>query len=478
MPLTKQTYCAAVDLGATSGRVVVGTWNGKTLRLTEVHRFQNEFRSVNGHEYTDLPGLWMQITIGLLKAKRQFPRLSSVGVDTWGVDYVLLDDAGRIVFPVHAYRDVRTVRGLKRLEGRRTLLRRIYAETGIPNIFYNSSLQLQETLEKFPSVEGMATRCLLLPDYFNYLLSGRMENEISSASTTQLLSVRGTGWSLPALDHFRIPRSWFTKPIRANTVLGRVQGLPELQGISVVAVPGHDTACAYAAMPVEAGSRDLFISSGTWSLVGFECDGPILGPEAFKARVSNERSGDGRYRPLVTVIGFWLLERTLSELSARPANSREWTRLIDESGAFPPSPHLLDVGDPAFSNPPSMRAAIDAQLKKHGLPRPRGVPSYVRLVCDSLGKAHADALRLFEKIVGSKFDRILIVGGGAKNRLVCQATANASGIKVFAFNLEGSAVGNLASQLVAGRKVGSLARFRELYSRQFSPRIYHPQGVD
>jgi rhamnulokinase len=472
MPSSKIFHCAAVDLGATSGRVLVGTWNGKRLLLKEIHRFSNKFRSLNGHDYVDLPGLWAEITSGLRTAKRQFPKLASVGVDTWGVDHVLVNDSGRLVFPAHAYRDNRTRPGLERLARTRAVLERIYAATGIPNVFYNSSLQLEETVACCPGVEDTATRCLFLPDYFNYLLSGRMENEISIASTTQLLDVRDADWSRPTLDYFRIPYTWFTKPILAGTVLGPVRDLPELKGVVAVAVPGHDTACAYAAMPAKPGGGDLFISSGTWSLVGFESDHPVLGPKALKSRISNERCGDGHYRPLTNVIGLWLLEQTLKDLSARPKNSREWKKLINDSGRLPAPAHLLDVEDPAFINPPSMRLAIDAQLKKRRLPVPRNVAGYTRLICDSLGQAHADALRVFERLVGRKFDRILVVGGGSKNRMVCQATADASGLPVHAFTLEGSAVGNIASQLVALRAVRSLASFRELFARQLSPTIY------
>jgi rhamnulokinase len=474
MPMAKTIHCTAIDLGATSGRVVVGAWNGRTLELTEVHRFPNQFRSLTGHDFVDLPGLWAEVSLGLRKAGKLFPKLASVGVDTWGVDHALVNDVGRLVFPVHAYRDARTRPGLERLANNRAQLDRIYAATGIPNIFYNSSLQLEETLRHCPAIADLATRCLFLPDYFNYLLSGRMENEISLASTTQLLEVHRPAWSRAALDYFRIPATWFKEPIFANTVLGPVRGFPELKGARVVAVPGHDTACAYDAMPAKPMGGDLYISSGTWSLVGFESDRPVLGPSALDARISNERCGDGRFRPLTNVIGLWLLEQTLKEFSAQPKNGNEWTKLIAAAGHLPKSAHLLDVADPNFINPASMRSAIDAQLKKRRMPVPRNLAGYTRLICDSLGQAHADALRMFERLVGRKFDRILIVGGGSKNRLLCQATADAGGLPVHAFTLEGSAVGNIASQLVGLRAVRSLTAFREAFARQLSPVIYDP----
>jgi rhamnulokinase len=301
-----------------------------------------------------------------------------------------------------------------------------------------------------------------------------MENEITMASTTQLLDVHGTGWSRATLDHFHIPSTWLTPPILSNTVLGPVKGLPGLKGVKVVAVPGHDTAAAYDAMPADPAGGDLFISSGTWSLVGFESDTPVLGAAALAAHISNERIGDGRYRPLTNVIGLWLLEQTLKDFTARPGNDAEWGRLITAAGKLPPPAALLDVTDPVFVNPPSMRAAIDGQLKKRKLPVPKTLAAYVRLICDSLGQGHADAVRAFERLAGRKFSRILIVGGGAKNRLLCQATADASGLPVVSLQIEGTAIGNLASQLVALRAVKNKAAFRHLLGAALPQTRYLP----
>ncbi|HWA24313.1 MAG TPA: FGGY-family carbohydrate kinase [Lacunisphaera sp.] len=476
MPRSSPVHCAAVDLGATSGRVIVGTWTGRKLGLTEVHRFANRFDSIGTHDYWNLPGLWAEIVTGLRAAKQRFPRLASVGVDTWGVDHVLLGDRGRLVFPAHAYRDARTQRGLQRLSHTRATLDRIYAATGVPDVFYNTSLQLEETVASCPAVTDLASRCLLLPDYFNFLLSGRAENEISIASTTQLLDVHGRDWSRAALAHFHVPPGWFTPPIKAGTVLGPVRSVPELAGVKVVAVPGHDTACAYDAMPADPAGGDLYISSGTWSLVGFESDQPVLGAGALAARISNERTGDGRYRPLRNVIGLWLLEQTLREFSARPRNDREWSALIAAAARLPAPAKLLDVTDPAFVNPRSMRAAIDAQLKRRKLRPPGNLAGYTRLICASLGQGHADALDAFERLAGRKFRRILIVGGGSRNGLLCQATADASGRPVHAFTLEGAATGNIAAQLIGLRAGRDLAEIRGVIGRQIKAVVYSPQA--
>jgi rhamnulokinase len=471
-------YTAAVDFGATSGRVILGAWSKNRLTLKEVHRFPNTFRTLAGHDYWDIGTLWHEAQTGLRKAVAALPRgakIASVGVDVWGVDFALVNDAGRLVFPIHAYRDARTQPGLKRLAHTRAALERIYAATGIPNVFYNSSLQLEETVASCPAITDLATRCLFLPDYFNFLLSGRMENEFTIASTTQLIDVHSTNWSRAALKYFRLPPQWFTKPILSGTRLGPVKNFPELAGTQVIAVPGHDTAAAYDAMPANPDGTDLFLSSGTWSLVGFESDRPVLGADAHAARISNERIGDGRYRPLTNVIGLWLLEGTLKDFASRPADDQAWAALITAAEKLAAPAALLDVTDPAFTNPKSMKAAIDAQLKRRKLPAPKTLAAYTRLICDSLGRGHADAMRAFEKMAGKKFRRILIVGGGSKNRLLCQATANAAGIPVVSFALEGTAVGNIASQLIALRAVKDLPTFRRLIGATLAKKIYAPR---
>jgi len=464
--------CVAVDLGATSGRVIVGEWSRRGLKLTEVHRFPNQFRSLAGREYWDLPGLWAETRVGLLKAKDLFPRLASVGVDGWAVDHALVDANGRLAHPVHAYRDTRTL-GASESLGRRGI-DRVYALTGIPNYPYNTSLQLQETLSAFPAMAKAASRCLFIPDYFNFLISGRMVNELSIASHSQLIDVHGHGWSSAALEYFGIPRRWFGTPALSPRRLGPVVGIPGMRGVVSVLVPGHDTACAFAAMPATPDGSDLFLSSGTWSLLGIESDMPLLGPAALAARVSNERSGDGRYRPLISCLGLWLLERVRLGFSTRPTSPSSWRRLIAAASKAPAPPDLLDLADKTLFNPADMRGAIDAQLKGRRGKSPRDLAGYVRLICASIGNGHADAARDLERLASRRFGRILMVGGGSQNRLLCQETADASGIPVATYSLEGAAVGNIAAQLVALGELTDIAAFREAYARQLTNIAYDP----
>jgi len=200
-----------------------------------------------------------------------------------------------------------------------------------------------------------------------------------------------------------------------------------------------------------------------------------LGEDALKARISNERIGDGRYRPLTNVIGLWMLEQTMKDFATRPNSDVEWATLITNAENLPAPATLLDVSDPVFSNPPSMRASIDAQLRKKKKTPPKDLASYVRLICDSLGRGHADAIRVFERLSGRTFKRILIVGGGSKNRLLCQATADASGLPVVSFQLEGTAVGNLASQLISLGVVKDIQTFRRHLARDLNQQIYQPR---
>lgn len=471
---SQAVYAAAIDLGATSGRVILGHYAGGKLGLTEVHRFSNTFSQLGAHAYWDLGRLFGEICTGLRAATRAAPALASCGVDVWGVDAVLLNDSGRLVFPAHAYRDTRTEPYFAALARRG--LPEVFAWTGLPNLSYNTSLQLQEIVDRCPLVADLATRCLFLPDYFNYLLSGRMENEISIASTSQLLDVHGTEFSRSALHHFRIPESWFTPPKLSPARLGRVRGIAGLEKVAVTLVPGHDTACAYDAMPAHEDGGDIYISSGTWSLIGFESDTPVLGAEALAAVVSNERLGDGRYRPIKNCLGLWLLEQTMQAFPKRPKTAAEWRTLIRAAEQAPRPPHLLDVTDRALFSPRSMRDAIDAQLRRRRARPPRDLAGYTRLICESLAQGHADAVRAFERMTGRTFSRILMVGGGSKNRLLCQSTADRAGIPVVSFALEGTAVGNLANQFIVLGAVDSLRTFRRHLGAQLDQTLYRPRA--
>lgn len=454
---------------------MVGTWSANRLETREVHRFSNGIRQVGDHAYWDIAGLWEEVQHGLALAAQSMPageNLASVGVDTWGVDTVLVDPTGRAVYPTHAYRDSRTQTGLQALLDAPDQLQKIYRATGIPAVFYNTSLQLAETVSTHPAITNTAARCLFLPDYFNFLLSGNMAHGQSIAGTSQLLDVKRGTWSRSTLKHFEVPTRWFTPPVPTGKVLGRVSSIPALKSTKVIAVPGHDTTCAYDAIPAADDGSDILISSGTWSLVGMENDRPLLSAAARDARVANDQTGRGDYRPLVNVIGLWLLEETLKDFKSRPDTASAWTKLVNAARALPEPAHLLDVTDPAFANPASMRQAIDDQLKRHRQSPPRELVGYVRLICASLGQGHADVIATLAKLSGRTFKRIIMVGGGSRNALLCQTTADAAGLPVVSCQLEGSVVGNMANQLIALRAVRNLAEFRQHLVRQLKTKTY------
>ena len=466
-----KVHAAAIDLGATSGRVIVGTWSDDGLELTEVHRFPNAFHRLNDNDYWDIASLFSQVRKGLAEAKRLFPNLASCGVDTWGVDHVLLDKAGRLTFPMHAYRDQRTEPLRKRLIDAGDD-RKLYDWTGLPPINYNTALQLGETLAAFPQLKDMAARVLLLPDYFNYLLSGRMCNEVSIASTGQLLDLHGVSFSEQTLDYFGIPQRWFEGPSKAGMKLGKVRGIEGLEDVETILVPGHDTSCAFEAIPKTG--NDIFISAGTWLLTGGLTAQPAQGEAAYKLGVSNERDGLGGYRPNKILLGLWLLEQLASKLPNKPKSGAEWDAVTDQAADLPAPQVLIDCTDEALFNPEDMKAAIDANLSRQGGTPPENLPAYMRLICDSLARSVANTVEQFGEMTGEDFDNIAIVGGGSKNQLLCQRIADASGLPVTSYSLEGTSVGNIGYQLLGLGVIENLDVYRAKIAQGINKHVYRP----
>ncbi|WOO41611.1 rhamnulokinase [Rubellicoccus peritrichatus] len=469
----KRTHCAAIDLGATSGRVIVGSYSNDGLELTEVRRFPNAFHRLGKNEYWDLGGFFSEIKKGLIEAKKIFPELASCGVDTWGVDYAMVDRSGRLVFPVHAYRDERTEPLLKKLKSSGKD-KNIYDWTGIPGINYNTTLQLAETIAKYPHLKDVVDRVLLLADYFNYQLCGAMANEFSLASTGQLLQIDGDHFSKETLDFFDIPKSWFAGPTKAGRKLGKVSSVEGLDDVEVVLVPGHDTSCAFEAIP-QIGN-DILISAGTWLLTGGLTEKPATGEEAFELGVSNERAGNGGHRPNKILLGLWLLEKTLPAFETRPSSEAEWKALIEAAEDEAAPGFSIDTSDQTLFNPTDMKAAIDANLKRQGVSElPQTLPAYTRLICDSLGRSVAQTVEKFSRMTSTQFDNVAIVGGGSKNRLLCQRIADFSGLPVTSYNLEGTAVGNIGYQLLGLGRIDSLDTFRANVSKDLTKHVYEPK---
>ena len=467
-----KTTVAAIDLGATSGRVIVGTYSEDGLDLTEIHRFPNAFHELNGNFYWGVGTLMREIRSGIKQAKALFPGLKTVGVDTWAVDYAMLNRDNRLVFPTHAYRDPRT-EPIRDAIIQRGDARKLFDLTGLPVINYNTGLQLKESLDSVPALHDSCDRVLLLSDFINFLLSGVAVNEFSQASSTQLLDVSGTTYSKEALAYFGVPERWFEGPVTAGRILGKLVGVEDVDGVDVALVPGHDTSCAFEAIPREGNS--LIVSSGTWNLVGTICDEPFLGDDAFKLGISNERCGDGGYRPCKILLGLWLIERTIPVFDKRPHTDAEWSALIRAAEEAEEPTTLIDISDRDLFNPVDMRKVIDAQLRRNGGIPPPNLPGYIRLICASLAHGIADTAAGLAAMTGQPFDNIVIVGGGSKNRLLCQSLANAAGIDVISFALEATSVGNLAYQLLALGAIPDLPAFHNVLRPHLSQHRYRPR---
>ncbi|MCH8475776.1 MAG: rhamnulokinase [Opitutales bacterium] len=465
------TTTAAIDLGATSGRVILGHWDQNRLELEEVHRFPNQIQTLGGYDYWNIPALYGEILTGLRKALEKYPDLASCGVNTWGVDTALLDRQGRLVFPIHAYRDNRTEPFYRQLVEKD--LPEVFAWTGIGPQPFNTSLQLQETFSAYPALREVVKKILFLPGYFSFLLSGEMANDLSIASTSQLMAVDGTDYSTEALAHFGVPAGLLVEPEVSGRVLGPLRE-PGLEKVKVILTPGHDTGCAFSSMPSQAGKKDLYISCGTWSLAGFLSDRPLLSDQAREIGVSNERNGDGTFRPTCILLGLWLLEQTLPDIGGVPSTAAEWEELVSEAETSPSPETLLDITDNHLFNPANMKEAIDEQLRQRNAQVPHDRKAYVRLIIESLAQGQAGALEKFSTMTGESFDRVVMVGGGSKNRLLCQLTADYAGVEVVSYELEGTAVGNLGQQLVSLGAVESWEIFRQSLNAQLPGVSYWP----
>ncbi|MFD8686382.1 rhamnulokinase family protein [Streptomyces sp. NPDC059651] len=469
------TFFAAVDLGATSGRVITGRVGPGRLELTEAHRFANTpVRLPDGLRW-DVLALYQGMLDGLRAAGRSGP-VASIGIDTWAVDYGLLDADGALLgLPFH-YRDGRNLRASQRLPAGCDV-RELYAVSGLQHLPFNTVFQLLAHRE---TAQWEAARTLLLmPDLLVHWLTGSVGAEITNASTTGLFDARGGDWSDALIGRLGLERSLFP-PLRepgdpAGTLLPHVAeytGLPG--GTPVTAVASHDTASAVAAVP--ATDADFaYISCGTWSLAGLELDAPVLSEESRAANFTNERGVDGTVRYLRNIMGMWLLEecRRVWDRSGTPLGL---TGLLAEAAASEPFAAVIDPDDASFLAPGDMPGRIDAYLLRTGQAAPRTPGGYVRCVLESLALAHRRTLRRAAELAGRDPVRIHLVGGGSRNELLCQWTADASGLPVTAGPAEATALGNILLQARAHGLVGDLAGLRRLVAGTQELRHYEPRG--
>jgi rhamnulokinase len=460
---------AAVDLGASGGRVIAARVSGSSVELHEVSRFPNEPVAAGGTLYWDILRLYGAVRSGLAAAAARFP-LASAGIDSWGVDYGLLDETGTLVGnPVH-YRDGRTDGVTVPVPATE-----LYAATGIQHLPFNTIYQLVAS-QGTPAFSAART-LLLIPDLLAYWLTGSVGAEVTNASTTALLDVSSRKWAAELMERTGIPAALFPPLRQPGDLIGPADvlaGIACADGgpLPLIAVGSHDTASAVAAVPA-AGPRFAYISSGTWSLAGMELAAPVLSEASRLANFTNEAGIDGTVRYLRNVTGLWLLQECL-----RCWGSPSLDPLLAAAASTEPLRFVIDADDPVFLPPGDMPARIVSWLSARGLPAPSGHAQIVRCILDSLALAYRRALLAAQSLSGQHADVVHIVGGGSRNELLCQLTADALGMPVVAGPAEATALGNVLVQARAlGAAPGTLNEMRALLrSGRIELRSYSPSG--
>jgi rhamnulokinase len=470
----KRSYLA-IDLGAESGRVMLGTLTASKLSLDEVHRFPNTPLHVADSLCWDIPALLDGIKAGLRKAAELKLPLASLSTDSWGIDYVLLDELGAIIEPTFHYRDARTARGVERV---RALVPwpEVFAETGIQFLPMNTIHQLAA---EPPERLSRARQLLLVGDAINYFLCGRAAAEESLASTTQLYNPRTRDWSPRLLSALQLPRELFPTLVASGTKLGALK--PELaretglDSIEVIASCSHDTGAAVAAIPAQ-GEDWAYISSGTWSLLGAELSSPLLTAQCREFNFTNEIGFGGSVRLLKNIVGLWIVQECRREW-AREGIDLDYAALMRLAADAPPFVSLIDANDPRFLAPGDMPSKIDAFCREAKQPMPDTPGATIRCVLESLALLYGRTVRQLEQLLGRSIQRLHIVGGGSKNELLNRFTANALGIPVLSGPVEATALGNVLVQAIALGDLPSLKTARERVAQSFAVTAYEPHDL-
>lgn len=480
--MADKTYLA-VDLGAESGRVMAGHFDGQRIALQQFHRFANGPVNLGGTLRWNLISLWQEIQNGLREAASKLNGAAvSVGVDTWGVDFVLMNKNDELLGQPWNYRDSRTD-GMIQKACQRVPRAEIFAETGLQFMQINSLYQLLAMCERDPELVDQARRFLMVPDFFHWCLSGSRVVEFTNATTTQMLNAKTRDWAFDLLRKFEIPTQMFGEIVTPGTNLGTLRKeVAEFTGLgklNVVTPATHDTGAAVAAVPTSrTGKADwAYISSGTWSLMGVEVEDAVLSSQALERNVTNEGGVDGTYRLLKNIMGLWLVQRCKVAFAAKgkDISYAELTRLATEAPAFR---SLVDPDRPEFLGPPDMTEAIAAECRRTNQPVPETVGQFVRCALESLALKYRMVLGWLEELTGTPVEVIHIVGGGTQNQLLNQFTADACARPVFAGPIEATALGNVLLQARAAGDISSLSEIREVVRRSETIGEYTPANTD
>ncbi|MBX3413576.1 MAG: rhamnulokinase [Pirellulales bacterium] len=472
-----------VDLGASGGRVLVGLFDGKNLRLDEAHRFGNGPTNVAGTLHWDLLALWNDVQAGLRRAGAKYKgQIRSVGVDTWGVDFGLLGRGDTLLGnPVH-YRDRRT-EGMPTRAFRYASREAIFAATGLQFMPFNTLFQLLAMREGHSPLLDVAERMLMMPDLFHWLLSGEKTNEITNATTTQCFNPQTGRWATDLLQQCGLAPGLFGELVQAGADIGAlrrdVAEATELANVRVVLPGTHDTASAVMAVPAQSdgGGPWAYLSSGTWALLGVEIDRPIVNDRCRELNFTNEGGVGGTIRLLKNITGLWLVQecRRVWSQAGRDYSWEELTRLAAEA---PSLASLVDPDDASFAAPTDMPVAIREYCLRTRQPVPESEGAVIRTAIESIALRSRQVLGWVEELSGQRIKTLHIVGGGTQNRPLCQATADACGVRVVAGPVEATAIGNVMMQAVAAGAVGSIAEARQIVARSFAVEEYAPRETD
>jgi rhamnulokinase len=467
---------AAVDLGAQSGRVALGRFDGERLTVAEVHRFANEPVRAGGLLHWDLLRLYRDALDGLRAAARE-ARVDSLAVDSWAVDFGLLDRSGRLVRnPVH-YRDARRVAAVDGVYAQ-VPPRELYERTGIQLIPINTVFELAAMAQEHDPALEAAETLLLIPDLVHNWLCGSRTTEFTNATTTQCFDPIASGWAEDILERLDVPPQIFPEVVQPATTLGPIA--PEvadetgLGGTAVVAAATHDTGSAVAAVPLR-GPGGAFLSVGTWSLVGVEADRPLIGDESYAANLTNEGGVAGTFRLLRNHTGLWLLHEC-RRAWALAGEEHSFEDLVALAQSAPAHRSLVDPDDPLFAQPGDMPARVAEFCARSGQKEPADPGAVVRCILESLALKHAQTVEILAAVTGRDLTELHVVGGGARNRLLCEWTAEAAGLPVVVGPEEATLVGNLLVQAMALGEISSLSEVREVVRASFEPTLYEPRG--
>ena len=454
----------AVDIGASSGRTIVGTIEPGGIVLKETHRFENGMREIAGGKRWALAELVEAVRRGIDASGK----VDGIGIDTWGVDYGLLDSAGELVDLPFAYRDARHADAMPEVY-RRVPKARLYAITGLQELAFNTVFQLVAEQMKRPEILGRAARMLMMPELITFLLSGEAASEYSASSTTGLLDAKKRDWDWDLIETLGLPDRIFGTIHMPGARAGAYRGTP-------VYLPAmHDTGSAVAAVPAADGGEWAYVSSGTWSLIGAELDEPVLTEDAHAANFTNEGGVDGKIRFLKNINGLWLIQEC-RRMWAEKGKALEFSEIAAaaEASAFSAT---IDPNDPRFFAPADMIAEIQADLAARRQPVPEAVGDVARCCYLSLAQAYKRELDNLQRVTGRRFDRLHVVGGGCRADLLNRMTADAVGIPVWAGPVEATALGNLCVQAKACGHFKSLAEIRRAIAEAFPVKVYEPQSM-